>query len=160
MSFWSLGSLTEVTCMAITCFIFWLFTVPIACFAFSLFSLNAFFSILKWWHRHDCRVYAYCLLYIFTICRKCLIFQFLGYGISMQILILRKVQKKLITGWKNVHNLLKNILFLLNFQDQDKLYDNCLFHILSFYVTCLLFQFLCCSIRMHILILRWVQNGP
>ena len=123
------------------------------------FSLSAFFSILKWLHRHDGHLYTYCLLYIFTIFRKCFLFQFFGYGIGVQILILTDFQKKRITSWKNGHNLLKNILFQLNFQDDGNVNANCLFYILSFFVTCLLFQFLCCGIRMHIPILKGVQNG-
>ena len=112
----------------------------IACFATSLFSLSAFFSILKWWQRHDSHLYAYCLLYIFTICHKCLLFQFLGYGIGIQTLILTEIQKKRITGWKNGQYLLKNILFQLNFHDEGNLYANCLFHILSFFARCFFFS--------------------
>ena len=95
--------------------------IPTSCFSFSLFSLGAFFSILKCWHRHDGHFYAYCLLYIFTICNKCLLFQFLGCGMGMQILILTRVQKKRINSWKNGHHLVKNILFQINFQDEDNL---------------------------------------
>ena len=138
--------------MKVTCML-------IACFATSLFSLSAFFSILKWWQRHDSHLFAYCLLYIFTICHKCLLFQFLGYGIGIQTLILTEIQKKRITGWKNGQYLLKNILFQLNFHDEGNLYANCLFYILSFFARCFFFQFLCCGIRMHIPILRGVQNG-
>ena len=127
MYFWRLILNMKVTC------------IPTACFAFSNFLLSVFLSILKWWHRHDGHLYTYCLLYSFSICRKCLLFQFLGYGIGTQILILREIQKKRITGWKNSHNLLKNILFQLNFQNEGNLYANCLFYVLSFYVACLFF---------------------
>ena len=89
---------------------------------FSSFIKCFFFSILKWWHRHDDHLYSYCLLYIFTFCCKCPLFQFLGYGISM----------KWINSWTNGDNLLKNILFQLNFQDEGKLYANYLYYILSF----------------------------
>ena len=133
MYFWRLILNMKVTC---------LFCI------FSCFN-KCFFSILKWWHRHDGHLYSCCLLYIFTFCCKCLPFQFLGYGIGM----------KWITGWTNGHNLLKNILFRLNFQDEGKLYANCLYYILSFYVTCILFQFLGCGIGTHISILKRVQNG-
>ena len=109
MYFWRLILNMKVTC------------IPTACFAFSNFLLSVFLSILKWWHRHDGHLCAYWLLHIFTICRKCLLFQFLGYGIGMQILIETEVQKKCIAGWKNGHNLLKNILFQLNFQDEGQL---------------------------------------
>ena len=129
--------------------LFWIFSLFVKCF----------FSILKWSHRHDGHLYAYCLLYTFTIRRKCFLFQFLGYGIGIQILILTEVQKKRVIGWKNGHNLLKNIIFQLNFQDEGNFYANCLFYILSFYVTCFFLKFLGCGIRMQIPIVKGVQNG-
>ena len=53
----------------------------------------------------------------------------------------------------------KKMFFLkLNFQDEDQLYANCLFHILSLYRKCFLFQFLIGCIRMHIHILTGVQT--
>ena len=60
---------------------------------------------------------------------------------------------------KNGHILRKDILLKCKFQDKGHLYGNCLFYILSIYYKCLLFQFLRCCIRMHIPILKGVQNG-
>ena len=127
--------------------LFWYFSFFIKCFFFQ-------FSSGDIGHLYDS-----CLLYIFTIGRKWLLLQFLGYGIGMKILILKEIQKKHISGWKTGHNLLKNKLFQLNFQNESNLYANCLFYILSFYNTCLFCQFLDCGIRIHIPILKGAQNG-
>ena len=122
--------------------------MPIACFAFSPVSISAFFQFSS----GDIGMTVTCIpvaCFIFLLFAVNALFQFLGYSIGM----------KWITGWTNGHNLLKNILFRLNFQDEGKLYANCLYYILSFYVTCILFQFLGCGIGTHISILKGVQNG-
>ena len=42
----------------------------------------------------------------------------------MQLPILTGVQKGRISGWKNVHTLLKSVVLKLNFQDEGHLYVN------------------------------------
>ena len=82
------------------------------------------------------------LFYILTIYRKCLLFQFLNYGIPMHIAILTEVQSEPISRQKSSHIFLKMFILELIFQDQGDLCVNCLFHILSLYFKCLLFQIL------------------
>ena len=114
MFFLELNFQDEVTCMPLACFVFWFFTV------------NAF--------------------------------QFLYLGIRMHSSILIVAQNGCISSWKNVIFFWKMFLLKLNFQDEDHLYANCLFHILPLYCKCFLFQFLIDGIRMHIRILRRVQT--
>ena len=59
----------------------------------------------------------------------------------------------------NGYTFLKNVLLKLNFKDEGHLYGNCLFYILSFCLTFLLFLFFSCCIRMHIPILTKVKKG-
>ena len=47
----------------------------------------------------------------------------------------------------------------LLFREEGHLYGQCLFHIPTIYLKCLLFQFFSRGIRMHIPILTGVQNG-
>ena len=112
-----------------------LFTfMPIACFIYWLFILNAFsFSSLvvayvctflacrgsKWTHKSTKNqsfftkenvffwsLFSNCLFCILNIYHKCLFLQFLGCGISMHIPILTGVQNGQISSWKNGYNLL------------------------------------------------------
>ena len=79
--------------------------MPIACFAFSPVSISAFFQFSS----GDIGMTVTCIsvaCFIFLLFAVNALFQFLGYSIG----------KKWITGWTNGHNLLKNILFQLNFQ--------------------------------------------
>ena len=57
---------------------------------------------------------------------------------------------------KNGHILIKNILLMINFQDEGHLDANFLIYILTIYSECLHFQFLARGIRG---ILTGVQNG-
>ena len=61
-------------------------------------------------------MYAKRLIYILTIYCKCLLFQFLGCDIRMQIPILTGVQKRTHLRLKNGHTLLlKNVVLNLHF---------------------------------------------
>ena len=88
--------------------------------------------LLKLNLQHEGQLYANCLIYILTIYHKCLLFQFLGRGIRMQIPTLTRAQKEHISFRKGVHNLLKNALLKFNFQHEGHLYANFLFSFLSF----------------------------
>ena len=68
------------------------------------------------------------------------------------------VQNVHIRRWRNGHILIKDLLLKFIFQYESHLYEICLFYILSICCKFLLFQFLSCAIRMHILILTGVQN--
>ena len=85
-------------------------------------------------------------------------FQFLYLGIRTHSSILIVALNGCISSWKNVIFFWKMFLLKLNFQDEDHLYANCLFHILPLYCKCFLSQFLIGGIRMHIRILRGVLS--
>ena len=70
-------------------------------------------------------MYANYLIYILTIYRKHLLFQFLGSRIRTQIPILIVVQKGHISLYKSGHNLLKNGLLKLNFEHDGHLHACC-----------------------------------
>ena len=79
-------------------------------------------------------------------------FQFLYCGIRKQhIFIIIGAQNGRISCWNNVIFFWKICILKLNFQEQNQLYANCLFHILSLYRKCFLYQFLIGCKRMHIL---------
>ena len=59
---------------------------------------------------------------------------------------------------KKCNVFLKNVFLKLNFQDEDQLYANCSFHILSLYRKYFLFQFLIGCVRMYIHIITWIQT--
>ena len=61
--------------------------------------------------RNEGHLYANCLFYILSIYRKCFLFQFLCYGIRMQIPIQREVQNGRISHQKVNHNLLNTCTF-------------------------------------------------
>ena len=75
----------------------------------------------------------------------------------MQIPILTGVQKRHISGLKWSHNLLKNVIFKLNFEHERHLFSSGLFYILTIYHKCLLFQLLSSAILMQIPILTKVE---
>ena len=102
--------------------------MPIACFVLWFFTVNAF------------------------------LFQLLYCGIRMRSSILKGAQNGRISSRKNVIFFWKKFFLKLNFQDEDQLYANCLFHILSLHCECFLFQHLVGCIRMHIHILTGVQT--
>ena len=104
-------------------------------------------------------MYANYLFYILSFCLKCFIFHFFSCGIHTHIPILAGVQNGRISGYKNGHILLKNEPLKLHLQEEGHLHANCLFYILSFYPKFPLSQFFSRKIRMHIPILRGVQNG-
>ena len=105
-------------------------------------------------------LYANCLFFILTVYRIYLLFQFfLHLWYTYTHSHPSRGSKGRISGWKNCHILLKNVLLRLNFQDEGHFYAICLFYILSFCLKCLPFQFLSCGMRMHILVLTGVQNG-
>ena len=52
----------------------------------------------------------------------------------------------------------KNVLLKPYFQHEGHWYGNFLFHILTIYRKCILFQFLCCGMRVQILILKGFQK--
>ena len=107
----------------------------------------------------ESNLYANCLFYILSFCLKCFIFHFFSCGIHTHIPILAGVQNGRISGYKNGHILLKNEPLKLHLQEEGHLHANCLFYILSFYPKFALSQFFSRKIRMHIPILRGVQNG-
>ena len=53
---------------------------------------------LKLYFQHEGHWYDNSLFYILTTYRKCVLFQFLCYGIRVQILILKRVHKRHISG--------------------------------------------------------------
>ena len=108
--------------------------------------------------RDEGHLYVNCLFYIQTIYPKYLLFQLLSGGIHMDISIITGVQNGRTSLWKSSHILLKTFFFRLYFRNEGHLYANCLFYILPIYYNCLLSQFLSGRIRMHIPILRGVQN--
>ena len=77
----------------------------------------------------------------------------------MHIAILTGVQNGRINRGKNSHILLRNVLFEAYFRDEDHLYANCLFYILSLCLKCLLFQIHTRGIRMHVSIGTGVEKG-
>ena len=86
------------------------------------------------------------------------LFSFFYCGIRKRISILIGTQNGRISSSKNVIFLWKMFFLKLNFQDEDQLYANCLFHILSLYRKYFLFQFLIGSMHMHIHILTGLQT--
>ena len=103
-------------------------------------------------------LHATCLFCILILCRKCFSFQFLYCGIRKHISILIGAQNGRISSWENVIFFWKKFFLNLNFQDEGQLYANCLFHFLSLYRKCFLFQFLIRCIRVHIHILTGIQT--
>ena len=65
-----------------------------------IFCWKMFFLKLIFWD--DGHFYANCLFYILAFYHKCLLFQFLRYGIRFHIPILTVVQKDTLLGWKMV----------------------------------------------------------
>ena len=84
--------------------------MPIATFVFTLFNVNAFF------------------------------FYFLSRGIRMDIPILTGVQKRHISSYKGPHNLLKDVLLKLYFQQEGHVDVIFLIYTLTFYCEFLLFH--------------------
>ena len=120
----------------------------------SYFAKKMFFLVLNF--QDESNLHATCLfcILIFTVNA----FQFLYLGIRTHSSILIVALNGCISSWKNVIFFWKMFLLKLNFQDEDHLYANCLFHILPLYCKCFLSQFLIGGIRMHIRILRGVQT--
>ena len=92
-------------------------------------------------------LYANCILYILTFCHKWHLFQFLGYGIRMQIIILTGVWKRH-SGYKNGHILLKMYFWSLT----SKVKVTCMliayfifwfFAVNSFFFSSLVVAYLC-----------------
>ena len=77
----------------------------------------------------------------------------------MHIAILTWVQNGRINRRKNSHILLRNVLFEAYFRDEDHLYADCLFYILSLCFKCLLFQIRTHGIRMPVSIRTGVEKG-
>ena len=77
----------------------------------------------------------------------------------MHIATLTGVQNGRINREKNSHILLRNVLFEAYFRDEDHLYVNCLFCILSLWLKCLLFQIRTRGIRIHLSIRTGVEKG-
>ena len=115
-----------------------------------------FFEImffLKHNFQDEIHLHANCLFCILILCRKCFSFQVFYCGIRKHISILIGAQAE------KLWYISKKMLFLkFNFQDEDQLYANCLFHILSLYRKYFLFQLLIGYIHMHIHILTGVQT--
>ena len=61
-------------------------------------------------------LYSNCLLYILNIYRKCLLFQFLGSGIRMQIPIRTEIQNRRIFSQENGRILIKECIYI--FRDE------------------------------------------
>ena len=97
--------------------------------------------------QHDGSLYASCLIYILTIYRECLRFQFFSRGVRTQIPILTVVLNAPISRRKNSHILLKNVVFIVFFQVEGHLHVDYLFYILAIYCKCFTFQFLSSGIR-------------
>ena len=104
------------------------------------FSRKMFFLKLNF--QDESHLHANCLFCILILCCKCFSFQFLSCGICKHISILMGAQNGRIYSWKNMIFFWKMFFLKFNFQDKDQLYANCLFHILSLYCKCFLFQFL------------------
>ena len=123
--------------------------------------------------------YSNCWFYILTIYCKYLLFQFLVFSIRMQIPILKEVQNghisqrkksyftRICSFWSYFQDCEEDYCILIKewfvlclfFEMKSLLYAKYLFYILTFYRKFLLFQFFSRGVRMHILILTWVQKG-
>ena len=114
----------------------------------SYFTKKLFFLKLNF--QVDSHLYAICLFFILILYRKCFFFSF--------CIVAYVCTNGSISSWENVIFFGKMLLLKLNFQDKDQLYANCLFHILSLYRKCFLFQLLIRCIRMHIHILTGDQT--
>ena len=115
--------------------------------------------LLRFYLRDEGHLYSKCLFDILTIYHKFHILHFFSRSIRIQISIRTKVQNGCISLRKESFLCWKMFSLKFLFRDEGHLYANCLFYILSIYRKFFLFWFLCCGIRMHIPILRWVQNG-
>ena len=104
--------------------------MPIGCFIFWLFTENASFSVLRLWHTY----------------------------VDSRPKRGSKWMNNLLKKWSYFNKRMFFLMFI--FRDENRLYANCLFHILIFYRKCLLFQFFSHGIRIHIPILTGVQNEP
>ena len=137
MYFWSLTSETNITCVAIAYFLFWLFSVD-AFFQFwgcgihmhirtitrvqkgricgwkegHMLLLNV---LLTMNFEHEGHLYANCLFCIFSFFIKCLLSQLSSRDIDMHIPILSGVQIGRTNRWKNSHIMAKNDLFKVYF---------------------------------------------
>ena len=89
--------------------------------------------LLKLYYQHEGHWYGNSLFHIPTIYREFVLFQFLCCGLCLQILILKKAQKRQTSDQKTGHDSLKNALLKLSFQHDGHLHANCLTHILSIY---------------------------
>ena len=114
--------------------------------------------MLKLYVQLESYFYANCLFYILTIYLKCLLCQFLGRVIIMQIPILTDVQIWHISINKGGCNFPKLLILKRNFQHHGHFYANCLIYTQTIYCKCLLYQLLGCGIRMQIPILTGVES--
>ena len=104
---------------------------------YNLFMLITFFLLLNL--QNGNYLYANFLVYNLTIYRNCPLFQFLRHGIGIHIPILTGVQNGHFNNWKNGHISWKTFFWKLSFHDEDQLYPNCLFFIVTIYHKFLLF---------------------
>ena len=122
-------------------------------FIFSLFLVNTLFLSFRLWHTYACsyrkrglkwilKSRKNCLFYFVIIFRKCILYQFLSRAVRMHIPILTGNQKERISGWKNGHILLKELLLKKYFEYADHLSASCFFLFLTIYHKYLLFHFL------------------
>ena len=164
-SFWSLFSEMKITCMAIACFIFWVFTVMPS------------FSVLMLWHtfahchpNSGSKTTQYRLKNVYILLKSVLLklsFQDEGhlYGncfifspfawdsfffiFSVVAYVCTSPSYPMLQNdtlaAKNCHNLQIKILLKLNLQHEGHLFSNYLFYILTTFRKCLLFQFSGCG---------------
>ena len=180
MYFWSLTSETNITCVAIAYFLFWLFSVD-AFFQFWGCGIHMHIRIItrvqkgricgwKEGHmlllnvlltmnfEHEGHLYANCLFCIFSFFIKCLLSQLSSRDIDMTFPFYQGFKLDAQIAGKTVIYWQKKIFLKFIFWDEGHLYPNCLFYILTAYCKCLLFLFLGCGIHMHIPILTRAQK--
>lgn len=127
-------------------------------FVLNYFDKSALYQCIVPSQNSD-QLYVNFLFSILSFCHKCLPFQFLSFGIRIQIPIITGVQKWGISSWRNHRIFRKNVLLPLNLPNKGHVYVNGLFYILSFCHKYLMLRFLSPRIRIHISILILVQNG-
>ena len=97
----------------------------------------------------ESHLHANCLFCILVFYCKCFSFQFLYCGIHIHSSIPIVAQNGLVSSRKKLIFYWKMLFLKLNFKDEDQLYANCLFRILSHHRKCFIF-----------LVLKWLHTDP